>query len=298
MKKILKWTLYVVATVIVMALILAFAFTKSFESKANKRYDITPAHVNIPTDDSSIERGLVLSVGCRGCHGADMSGTYFFDDPTIGRLASSNLTRGKGSPTENYTDLDWIRALRHGVGKNGQPLFVMPSESTSHMSDQDLGCLIAFLKTLSPKEKVLDPPSFTRFSKILAGAGQFGELYSYNIIDHDKAKNIAHPAPPPNIEYGKYMMKIEGCISCHKPDFSGGKSPDPVSPLVPNISKSGNVGKWTKDQFIEVFRNGKTPEGKILNGKFMPFEGMGVHSNDEIGSVYDYIMSMPGVEVK
>lgn len=298
MKKLLKWLLYGVLFLIGIALISACYFTWRFNQSMQTKFEIDPAMVAIPTDSVSLERGLVLSVGCRSCHGNDLSGSYFFDDPSIGRLASANLTRAKGSTTELYTDKDWVRALRHGVGRNGRPLFVMPSESFTHLSDQDLGCLIAFLKTLPPKENKFDPPKFTRFAKVLAGAGQFGELYPYQIIDHEKAKNIAHIDKVPSIEYGIYMTKIGGCISCHQPDFGGGKSPDPVSPIVPNITKSSNVGKWTRGQFIDVFRSGKTPEGKSLDGKFMPFAGIGVFSDEEIGSMYDYIMSLPKIEDK
>jgi cytochrome c553 len=298
MKKILKWSLISITGIIVVLLLAAFSLTIKFENQIKKKVEITPASINIPTDSSSIERGLVLSVGCRNCHGVDLSGTYFFDDPTIGKLASSNLTRAKGSPTEQYTDIDWVRALRHGVGKNGKRLFVMPSDSYAHLSDKDLGSLIAFLKTLPPKENSFKPPTFTRFAKVLAGAGQFGELFPYNLIDHKNARNIPHPASPPDVEYGKYMSNIGGCVSCHKPDFGGGVSPDPVSPPVPNITKSANPGKWTKEQFVEVFRTGKTPEGKILNEKFMPFSGIGVFSDEEIISIYDYIMTLPGIEVK
>lgn len=298
MKKLIKWLLFAILFLIGIALIGSIYFTWRFEQSTKSKFEIDPAMVTIPQDSASIERGMLFSVGCRSCHGVDLAGSYFFDDPTIGRLASANLTRAKGSTTELYTDKDWVRALRHGIGRNGRPLFVMPSESFTHLSDQDLGCLIAFLKTLPPKENTFDPPSFTRFAKVLAGAGQFGELYPYHIIDHDKAKNIPHISKVPSIEYGSYMTKIAGCVSCHKPDFVGGKSPDPVSPLVPNISKSSNVGKWTRGQFIDVFRSGKTPEGKSLDGKFMPFAGVGVFSDEEIGSIYDYIMSLPAAELK
>jgi len=120
-----------------------------------------------------------------------------------------------------------------------------------------------------------------------------GESFSYNIIDHEKAKNIAHIDKVPSKEYGLYMSNICGCTTCHKPDFKGGKSIDPVAPPVPDISKSGNLGKWTRDQFIEVLKTGKTPEGKSLDGRYMPYTGIAAFSREEIGSIYDYIVSKP-----
>lgn len=293
MKKFLKWTLMVVLSVVGIGLIASIYFIHKFNNSFNKKCEIDPVMITIPTDSVSIARGLILSTECRGCHGGDLAGKYFFNDPKIGKIASSNLTRAKASPTEFYTDKDWIRALRHGVGKNGKALFVMPSNSYTHYSDQDLGCLIAYLKTLTPKENSFNPPTFTKFAKILGGAGQMGESSSYNIIDHKKAKNIAHIDKVPSKEYGLYMSNICGCTTCHKPDFKGGKSIDPVAPPVPDISKSGNLGKWTRDQFIEVLKTGKTPEGKSLDGRYMPYTGIAAFSREEIGSIYDYIVSKP-----
>ena len=293
MKRIFKIIGFTLLLFLVIVAGLAAYFTHRFNSQADVRVDLVPGDVKIPTDSLSLERGRILSVGCRSCHGNNLEGTYFFDDPTIRKLASSNLTRAKGSPTEHYTDIDWVRAIRHGLGKDGKLLFVMPSESMCYLSDQDLGCLIAFIKTLPPIENQFDPPSLTSFSKILAGAGQFGELYPYKVIDHKKSMHVPHPVAVNSLEHGLYMMRSHGCISCHKEDLKGGKSPDPVSPLVPNISATGNPGKWTRAQFIETLRTGKTPEGRMLDSKFMPFAGIAPFSDDEIGSIYDYIMSLP-----
>ncbi len=293
MKRILKYLAYGLILLAGIIGLFAFYFIHKFNAESEKKVVVELTAIDIPTDSTAVERGRILSVGCRSCHGNQLEGNYFFDDPDIGKIASSNLTGAKGSPTEKYTDLDWIRSIRHGVGPDGRKLFIMPSESMCHLSDRDLGCLIAFLKTLPKIENHFEKASFTTFSKILAGAGQFGELYPYNLIDHERAQHVAHPAAVNSLEHGLYMMRSHGCISCHKEDLKGGKSPDPVSPLVPNISATGNPGKWTRAQFIETLRTGKTPEGKMLDGKFMPFAGIAPFSDEEIGSIYDYIMSLP-----
>lgn len=293
MKRILKYLAYGLILFAGIIGLFAFYFIQKFNADFEEKVSFTPAEIVIPTDSISIERGRLLSVGCRSCHGNQLEGKNFFDDPAIGKVASSNLTGSKGSATENYTDIDWIRSIRHGVAPDGRKLFVMPSESICHLSDRDLGSLIAFLKTLPKVENHFEKASFTTFAKILAGAGQFGEMYAYNAIDHKSVEHVAHPAEVNSLEHGLYMLKSHGCISCHSQDFKGGKSPDPVSPMVPNISATGNPGKWTRAQFITTLRSGKTPEGKMLDGQFMPFAGVASFSDDEIGSMYDYIMSLP-----
>ena len=293
MKKFLKWTGIVLLSLVLIVLISAWALAKKFNSKFEKVYSQTPAPVAIPADSASIERGKLLAVGCQGCHDKDLAGKVFFDDPNIGVLPSSNLTRAAGSETEGYTDEDFVRALRHALNKKGNPLMVMPSESIGELSDQDLGCLIAYLKSLPPVDRKFDKRGFTFLSQVMAGAGMFGNLFPYDIIAHDKRKNMTAPPISNSPEYGEYMVRAHGCNSCHKANFGGGKSPDPVSPPVPNISKSGNAGTWTKEQFISFFRTGKTPDGRLPNPTFMPWEGLGALPEVEIESVYNYIQSLP-----
>lgn len=293
MKKVLKWVVVVLLALILIALLASWLLARKFNTEFVKVYEFTPAPIAIPTDSASIERGRTLTVGCRSCHDVDLAGKVFFDDPKIGSLASSNLTRAKGSETEGYTDEDFIRALRHGLNKRGNALMIMPSQEYVHFSDADLGSIIAYIKSLPPIERKFAKRKFTYMSQVMAGAGMFGELFPYKIIDHDKAKNITAPPISNGVDYGEYVVNFSGCKTCHGPKLTGGESPDPVSPPVPDISKSSAAGKWTLEQFITTFRTGKTPEGKALDGQFMPFAGLGALSDTEIEAVYNYIHSLP-----
>lgn len=298
MRRILKWTGIVLISLVALLLLSSWILARKFQGEFVKVYEQPVEAIPIPDDSASVERGRTLSVGCRTCHDVDLAGKMFFNDPTIGSLASSNLTRAKGSETEGYTDEDFVRALRHGLNKYGNALMVMPSESITFLSDEDLGCLIAFLKTLPPIERKLQKRHFSNMAQVMAGAGMFGNLFPYKVIDHEAAKHVASVPLGNTVAYGAYVVRYEGCRTCHGENLGGGKSPDPVSPPVPNISMSGNVGNWTLEQFITTFRSGKTPEGKALDGQFMPFAGLGALSDVEIESVYNYIRSLPPAPVE
>lgn len=293
MKKFLKWTGIVLLGLVLIVLLGSWFLANKFNSEFEKEYTLTPAPIAIPADSASLARGKVLTVGCQNCHEKDFAGKVFFDDPSIGVLPSSNLTRAVGSETEGYTDEDFVRAIRHGLNKKGNPLMVMPSEAYSNFSDQDLGCIIAYLKSLPPIERKFDKRHFTYVSQAMAGAGLFGNLFAYNVIDHEKAKNITAPPIGNSVEYGAYVARFDGCKTCHGANFGGGKSPDPVSPPVPDISKSGNAGKWTLAEFTSFFKTGKTPDGRMPNVQFMPWEGIGALSEVEIEGLYNYIQSLP-----
>ncbi|MGB4957966.1 MAG: c-type cytochrome [Saprospiraceae bacterium] len=292
MKKVLKWIAYILGAFVLVVLLTSWFFSSKFNKEFEKVIVLEPQQIAIPTDSASIERGRILSVDCRSCHEVDLAGKVFFDDPNIGVLPSSNLTRAKGSETEEYTDMDYVKAIRHGLNKSGNKLMIMPSVSLSHMSDYDLGCLIAFLKSLPKVERTFEKRKFTYMSQAMAGAGFFGNMFNYDMIDHENAKNIPAPTVGNSVEYGSYLIKIKGCDECHQKNLKGGKSPDPVSPPVPDISKNSNSSKWTLAQFIQTFRTGTTPEGKVLNGSFMPFAGLGAHSDEEIEALYNYIKSL------
>jgi cytochrome c553 len=296
MKKLIKWAVIIIGILILILLVAGFYFNSKYDRMAATRYDMEVSAINIPSDSLSLERGRSLAVGCRGCHGVDYAGLGFFDDKALGYMASPNLTGSKGSATENYTDLDWVKALKHGLNPEGRPLMVMPSEMLCYLSDQDLGSLIAYLKSVPEIEKPMGETHFTTMARVMMGAGMFGELYGYNKIPHDEVQHIASIDVTNTMDYGKYMTEIHGCQSCHGENFNGGLSPDPISPPGINLTPKGNIGNWTSDQFIQTLRTGKTPEAKILDNTFMPWAGIGAHDSIEIAALYSYLKALPPME--
>ncbi|HMQ63587.1 MAG TPA: hypothetical protein PKE06_23085, partial [Flavilitoribacter sp.] len=129
MRKLLKWTGIILGGLLLVALFSSWILSRKFLKESEKTYQVAVTPVTIPSDSASLERGRVLSVGCRDCHDTNLAGKVFFDDPAIGVLPSSNLTRAKGSETEGYAPGDYVRALRHGLNRAGHPLMIMPSES-------------------------------------------------------------------------------------------------------------------------------------------------------------------------
>ena len=49
-------------------------------------------------------------------------------------------------------------------------------------------------------------------------------------------------------------------------------------------------------QFRQTLRGGVTPEGKQLNGQYMPWSELGAHSDDELSALYQYLHSLPALE--
>jgi mono/diheme cytochrome c family protein len=141
----------------------------------------------VPPPDLStqLKRGayLVNIIGCQGCHtptdkhdtpipGADLAGGREFDGPW-GRVASANLTTD-ASGIPYYDEALFIRTMRTGyVGaRNINPF--MPWWIFRNMTDEDLGSIFAFLKTVKAVNHRVDnslPPTLCPLDGAMHGAG-------------------------------------------------------------------------------------------------------------------------------
>ena len=166
MKKVFKWIGIVVGGLVVLLVIVLAGMYISTEMRLNKTYAIQPEALAIPTDAASIERGQTL--GKLALHRLPWRGPGrwpFLEDPAIGYVGAANLTPGEGGIGGSYTDADWVRTLRHGVKPNGQSVFIMPSDDYYHLSDEDLGAMTAYLKTVSPVDRVIRAARSRRWPK-------------------------------------------------------------------------------------------------------------------------------------
>ena len=67
-----------------------------------------------------------------------------FDQPMIGRVVAPNLT----AAVRKYSDAELAVIIRNGVRPGGRSLVVMPAEAYVLLTDDDLGRIIAFLRSL------------------------------------------------------------------------------------------------------------------------------------------------------
>src|SRR5262245_27330534 len=148
--RVLRWIGIGVLSLAGLLLVATIGIYIASSMRTNKEYQIPDEPIAIPSDAASIERGrhLATSIGqCVDCHGAKRAGGEVVTVPGIIRAFSANLTSGEGGAGREFSDADWVRALRHGVGKDGKPLLIMPAQGFNALSPQDLGALIAYVKS-------------------------------------------------------------------------------------------------------------------------------------------------------
>jgi mono/diheme cytochrome c family protein len=228
---------------------------------------------------------------CRQCHLENLSGQAA-GAPVIVTLSVPNLTSGAGGVGGTNTDEDWIRAIRHGVGHDGRGLALMPSSVFYYLSDEDLGALIAYLKSLPPVDKELPTTDLGPLGRVMLTLGQLPPEIgpSVLVIDHDGPRP-AVPEPGVTVEYGKYLAKT--CTLCHGENLNGKTvSEGPNVYVALNLTRGGEMQGWTEEQFIATMRTGVTPGGKQLID-FMPWKYFGQMTDDELKAVWMYLQSLP-----
>lgn len=295
MKKLFKWLGIIVLSLVIILLIVAFIMINRMDGRLNKTWEVSVEQLKIPKDSASLEKGRQLASMCMACHGDALEGKAFFKDDKIGTIYSPNLTSGKGGVGGSYTTNDWIRSIRHGVNPKGRPLLIMPAQDFQNMSQADLSCLIAYIRSLPPVDKEKGNNILPAFTKILMQAGAFGVVIPAEEIDH-KAPFPSAPPQGPTAEYGKYLISFTGCRTCHGQDLNGGKSPDPLSPFVKNLTPAGNLAKWTEQDFIKTMRTGVTPENVHIDNKFMPWMYIGREPDDNLLAMFRYLKTLPKKE--
>lgn len=295
MKKVVKWIAILFAGLIGLILVAVIGIYVISGGRINKTYNVQPAAVAIPAEASAIDEGqrIFTTRGCGDCHGPDAAGTIMEDDPAFGRLVASNLTAGQGGVGGSYTDADWVRAIRHGIGSDGKPLFVMPSNEYFSLDDGDLGALIAFIKSRPPVDNVLPASSAGPIARALILTGAF-PLLAAEIIDHDA------PRPEPvvrdvNVEFGAYVAQT--CFGCHGAGLSGGPIPGvPAEPPYPaNLTPDPDtgLGQWQEADFVRAMREGIRPDGSTIDAKAMPWPALGQMTDVEISALWLYLSTLP-----
>jgi cytochrome c553 len=290
MKKVLKWIGIILGGLLVILIVAVVGLSIAGGARLNKTHDIQAEAIAIPTDEAALARGEHLVHTCESCHGPDLTGQPLIEDPAVGTVYAANIT-GLGA---THTDADMVRAIRHAVDTDGRQLVIMPAEAFIHFSEEDLGAIIAHLKTVPKAGNDTPPPQLTFMGRVLMGAGLFGDVFPAEYIDHNQPFHTM-PDIGANIEYGEYLSRF--CASCHGADLTGAQPADPESPLAPNLTQSSHLASWSEADFIQTIRSGTTPEGRQLNPDYMPWKSFAKFEDDELKGLWMYLQSLSPQEV-
>jgi mono/diheme cytochrome c family protein len=289
MRNFFKWVGFILGGLvglIVLALAVVYFIT---QAQLDHTYQVSVDPLPIPSAAAAVERGrhLIETVGfCTDCHGDQLAGQLFDDGPLVGRLAIPNLTPGRGGIGHTFSDTDWIRAIRHGVGPDNKPLVDMPSNYYYYFSDADLAAIIAYLKSLPPIDNELPPIQMGPIARIVLL--QDHSLLPAQVIDHTEPRP-ADPEVGATVEYGQYLAKF--CSVCHGENLAGG----PDAGGGDNLTPGGELAGWSEADFINTVRTGTNPKGRKLDPELMPWPALSKLSDTELKAIWLYLQTVPPV---
>ena len=262
--------------------IIAYAIAYAVaEHWLRRTYDVRATAISVPTDSASIVEGRRLAVihGCYGdCHGPQGKGKVFFDQPMIARVVAPNLT----AAVRKYSDGELATLIRTGIRPGGRSTLIMPSQAFTDLSDSDLGCIIAFLKSVPAAAGPGPSLSLGPVGRIGLAIGKF----------RTTAQMIADSNPPPaaaNEESGRGRHLARTiCAQCHGTNLRGESNPDFVSPDL------HVVAAYSPDDFVRLLRTGVAIGNRTLGVMSLSARNNLSQLNDaEIAALYSYLHQMP-----
>jgi len=292
MRRLLKWMAVGLGGMVVLLVAGITVLALLGGRKLNREYTVTPEPVLVSQDTAVLERGeYLVSVSCVGCHGNDLGGTPFFDDPALGSIPAPNLTAGQGGAAAVYSQVDFVRAIRHGVDPDGKPLMIMPATAFWHFSDADLSAIIAYIQSVPSVDNDPGNKELGLVGQVLVGAGVLDVLAAEH-IDHTASRSDA-PAQQVDAAYGEYIVNTADCRNCHGTSLTGGQPPEPGAPPAPSLAGDSVLAAWTGEDFLTAMRTGTTPDGRSLNPTFMPWQEYGRLTDEDLTALFLYLQTLP-----
>jgi cytochrome c553 len=252
MKKLLKWTGIVIAGLsTTLLLILAYAYFAS-ERELHRTFSAADTGtLVVPTDPAAISAGRRIATlsGCMHCHGDKLTGGLVDDIPNLVRLVAPNIS----VLLPKYADTQLATLLRKGVKPDGHSVLFMPSEMYRHLGDEDLGRLIAYLRTVpATSEGVQEKTQVRIIARVLLAKGDF-QTEAHAIQTLPPASNSFDANDP--VSHGRHLA-MSFCSECHGQNLEG------FEPI--NAPPLSVVKGYSDQDFARLLHDGIAPGGRTL----------------------------------
>ncbi len=261
-----------------------------------------------------LERGRYIATalsGCSYCHsphdwaapgmplnpGMEGAGEIepYADLP--GRVVAPNLTPDPETGAGRWTDDQFARAIREGVGHDGRTLFpLMPYARYHQMSDEDVASAVVYLRSLPavrnplPKTEIIFPVKY-----LIRNAPQ------------PLTSPVAQVASSDPVQRGAYLVNLAGCVDCHTAQVKGENVPGmefaggfpfrgpwgdvATANITPHAS---GISYYDEALFLEVMRTGQVKARKL--NSVMPISVYKNLTDDDLKAMFAYLRTVKPVK--
>ena len=263
-------------------------------------------------DPAAVARGKYLfeASDCSGCHAgngtsAAPSGGLGLDTP-FGKFRAPNITPDKQFGIGLWSEAEFRRALRDGVGKHGEYLFpVFPYTSFTRMTDSDAADIYAYLMTLPPV------PAPNKPHEAKPPFGWRSLLLFWRTLFFNEGVKKTDPARSAEWNRGDYLVHAVGhCEECHTPRnalgatkaglaFSGNVG-GPDGQNAPNITSdvATGIGDWSVADIQMLLKTGMTPDSdQVGSGMKAVVRGTSRLTDADRRAIAVYLKSVPAIHV-
>lgn len=238
---------------------------------------LPPRPAGAPTGADLVKRGAYLAAAadCVACHtapgGQPYAGGVAFPLP-FGTIYSGNITPDPETGIGRWSDADFVRALRHGVDRDGENLYpAFPYAAYALMTTEDMLAVKAYLFSLAPvtAEKPANdlkfPFSERRFVRF------------WNLLYVPDGPYDADPHLTQDVVRGGYLVEALGhCGECHTPrtrfygldqsrKFAGDEAQAWRAWNISSDPRAG-IGEWTREDIADYLQHGHAAERGVAAG--------------------------------
>jgi mono/diheme cytochrome c family protein len=207
---------------IIVIIVVLFAILAAAEVASNHidgAAGAAPAIAGAPASADALTRGeyLTRAADCVACHTVPESGRPFAGGVafklSIGTIYSSNITADPNSGIGAWSDDEFVRAVRDGIGKNGEHLYpVFPYTSYTKLSRDDVLAVKAYLQSL---------PAVSQGNRANDLAFPFNQRWAvgfWNAVFFKDRRFVGDAGKPAEWNSGAYLATALGhCAECHTP---------------------------------------------------------------------------------
>ena len=259
-----------------------------------------------------LERGRYIVEGpahCFQCHsevdwknpgaqpkaGKKAGGTIFVEDG-MQWLVAPNISPDVETGAGSWTDEQFARAIREGIGHDGRRLFpMMPYMNFRSMSDEDLASVVVYVRSIDPVRNVLPKTALPEVVK--------GSLPPYQPI----TAPVAGPDMSDQVARGKYLVTLGNCMMCHTPmkqgrhieqlAFGGGlkfTGPWGVVSSANITPDASGISYYDEALFVKTLRTGQVGARKLSS--IMPWGYFRNMTDDDLKAIFAYLRTVTPVQ--
>ena len=266
-------------------------------------------------DDAAVERGryLFAAGSCYTCHtdtknkGEPLAGGTAIKTP-FGTFYGPNITPDPTYGIGRWSDADFVRALREGIGPGGRHLFpAFPYTSFTKITDRDLLDLKAYIFAQKPVAKPSRPNTLS-----FPFSWRFLQTF-WRWLYFTEGPFSPDPSKSAEWNRGAYLTQALGhCGECHTPrTLLGGLETDRAmagtyneaeAVVVPNITPDPEtgIGKWSEDDIVTALKIRMRPNGNFLGSlmRDVVSEGTSKLTDADLKAIAVYLRSLPPIRNK